>query len=130
MNTMQHCSRPVAVRRRIEPRPVSVKAILSLAEHQVALADILRAVAYTYHVPVRVLVSNRRDLQAVRARRAYYVLATCLTMRSSSEIGRECGDRDHSTVLHGVNRWRADPGWLEPEFTLLLARAKTGRISG
>jgi hypothetical protein len=50
------------------------------------------------------LKSTRRKAIIVRARQTAMYLAKTLTARSLPEIGRRCGGRDHTTVLHAVRK--------------------------
>lgn len=50
------------------------------------------------------IVSPRRAREAVQARHVAIYLARQLTLLSLSQIGRQFGDRDHTTVLHAVRR--------------------------
>lgn len=56
------------------------------------------------HVPVADIYSPRRTAPLVRARQIAMYLAKSLTMKSLPEIARRIGDRDHTTVLHGVRK--------------------------
>lgn len=50
------------------------------------------------------LTSRRRDIRVAFPRQVLMYLARKCVMRSSTEIGRRLGGRDHSTVLHGVRK--------------------------
>lgn len=50
------------------------------------------------------IVSQRRQASIVRPRMIAMYLARHLTPRSLPEIGRQFGGRDHTTVLHAVNK--------------------------
>ncbi len=50
------------------------------------------------------LLSFRRERAVTRPRQVAMYLAKRLTTRSLPEIGRQIGGRDHTTVLHGVER--------------------------
>lgn len=58
--------------------------------------------AEAYEVRIDDLRSQRRTRPLPAARKAYYLLARELTDRSLPDIGRSFGNRDHTTVLHGV----------------------------
>lgn len=65
---------------------------------------IARAVAKAHGVSFNDLVSHRREHHLVRARQhAMWELAQH-TKLSYPQIGRILGDRDHSTVIHGIKR--------------------------
>lgn len=63
-----------------------------------------RAVCKYYGVTHIDLISNRRTARIVRARQVAMYLAKILTTRSFPEIGRQFGGKDHTTVLHAVNK--------------------------
>ncbi|MEN6302287.1 MAG: helix-turn-helix domain-containing protein [Armatimonadia bacterium] len=72
-------------------------------------------------VSITDLRSERRHAKSVRARQIYFFVARKLTPRSLPAIGREAGDRDHSTVLHGVRKVEAKRAHFEPELSQILA---------
>lgn len=76
------------------------------------LKMIIWAVADAAGVGTYEIVSPRRELRLVTARRCYYRLARQLTSNSLAAIGRACGDRDHTTVLAGLHN-----GDVPAEFT-------------
>lgn len=65
---------------------------------------IIHVVADHYNVTADDILSARRTLNITRPRQIVMYLARHLTIRSFPEIGRAIGDRDHTTVLHGVNK--------------------------
>lgn len=73
-------------------------------ENAPAMRDILRAVATHYRVSVVHIKSHRRTANLVLPRHVAYYLCKTLTGRSLPEIGRHVGDKDHTTVLHGVRK--------------------------
>lgn len=84
------------------------------------LRDLLRYVADQTQIGVKDLVSPRRLRSVVRARMIFYALAKRLTSHSIVGIGKACGGRDHSTVLHGIACTVTDPQRFEPELSRLL----------
>ena len=50
------------------------------------------------------LLSVRRDAPTVQARMTAYYLARRMTAHSYPFIARFFGDRDHTTIMHGVRR--------------------------
>lgn len=50
------------------------------------------------------LISARRTRDVVRPRQIVSYLAKTMTLRSLPEIGRLLGNRDHTTILHGVRK--------------------------
>lgn len=60
--------------------------------------------AFYPNVSMSDLKSARRTADVVRPRQIVMYLAKELTARSLPEIGRRCGGRDHTTVLHAVRK--------------------------
>jgi DnaA-like protein len=69
---------------------------------------IIGAVCRKYQVSRGDLLSARRPAYIVRPRHIAMYLARELTFRSMPYIGRQMGDRDHTTVLHGVRKITAE----------------------
>jgi len=63
---------------------------------------------------------NNRKQNNVYARAAYYSLAKSFTNHSLDKIGRICGGRDHSTVIHALHKAKAYK--MLPEYRRLLAK--------
>lgn len=84
------------------------------------LRDLLRYVSDQTQIGVMDLVSPRRAGPVVRARMIFYALAKQLTPHSINSIGKACGGRDHSTVLHGIGCTVSDPERFEPELSRLF----------
>lgn len=70
----------------------------------IMIADIQRAVADHFKVPLSDMASDRRSVTYTRPRQVAMYLSRRLTTRSYPQIGRKFGDRDHATVIHGVRR--------------------------
>lgn len=79
------------------PRP-----ILSPTEY--GLNEILWCTSVALGIPLSWIRSPRRSRILVDARFIYYWLARDYTESSYSLIGRICGNRDHTTVMHGIER--------------------------
>ncbi len=71
---------------------------------KVSVDLILRMVARHYGVSKIDIVSSRRTANVVRPRQVTMYLAKTMTQRSLPDIGRRMGNRDHTTVLHGVRK--------------------------
>jgi chromosomal replication initiation ATPase DnaA len=66
-------------------------------------SQILKAVSdYSYH-SLEVLTSQRRSKIVTHYRKIYYYLARYKTTQTYSQIAKICGDRDHTTALHGIS---------------------------
>jgi hypothetical protein len=68
------------------------------------LRQIIKAVAERYGVTPLDIVSDRRTMNVCRPRQIAMYLARTLTTRSLPYIGTHMGGRDHTTVLHSVNK--------------------------
>ena len=91
--------------------PVTMEAVstalreLSLsAEKRLTVDEIQKAVATHFGVTTTDICSKRRTQSVVRPRHVAMYLAKVLTTRSLPDIGRRFGGRDHSTVIHAVNK--------------------------
>lgn len=71
-------------------------------------------------IPINAIVSPRRHIPTARARHIFFYVARKLTAASYPQIGRYCGDRDHSTVMHGVAKVEARRSLFEPELSQIL----------
>jgi chromosomal replication initiator protein len=73
-------------------------------EHLVTLDDILRRVAEVFHVKPQDLRAKSRTKAVAFPRQLAMYLARQLTSDSYADIGRGFGGKDHTTVLHAVNK--------------------------
>ncbi|WP_421784740.1 chromosomal replication initiator protein DnaA [Hyphobacterium sp.] len=92
-------------------RPVTMEAVeaalreLSIvSERRVTVDLIQKTVAERFGVKVSDILSKRRTKTVVKPRHIAMYLAKTMTTRSLPDIGRRFGDRDHSTVIHAVNK--------------------------
>jgi len=77
---------------------------ISILPKRVGFKLILRAVSQHYKISPCDLTSHRRTRDLVTARHVLYYLLKTLTPKSLPEIGRLCGGKDHTTILHGVRK--------------------------
>lgn len=70
-----------------------------------AIRRILTEVAIKHGLTYDQLVSMRRGRRYIAARFEAYYRAYNETVASLATIGKCCGDRDHSTVIHGIRRY-------------------------
>lgn len=108
-----------------DPRMTRPETIDTPSLPNVTVADIVRTVASFYGLSVRELLAARRRTLIVRPRQVAMYLAKVLTGRSLPSIGRMCGGRDHTTVLHAVRKitiWREHDKRLADEIQLILMR--------
>jgi chromosomal replication initiator protein len=68
----------------------------------VSVSNIIDAICAELEFTKPDLLAMRRSKDYVRARKIGYFLSKKWTIRSLPEIGRIFGDRDHSTVMHGI----------------------------
>jgi DNA-binding FrmR family transcriptional regulator len=73
-------------------------------ERKQTLEDIMRSVCRKFKITRLELKDQRRAAYHVLAHQFFFYKCKQLTTRSYPEIGRFCGDRDHTTVLHGVRK--------------------------
>jgi len=71
---------------------------------QIDVSDIQRVVARHYGVSVESLRGKRRTSEIAHARQVAIYTTKEMTTLTLMEIGRRFGNRDHSTVLHAVNK--------------------------
>lgn len=70
---------------------------------KITVNDIMVKVALKFNVSVDDLISKNRQSKIVHPRFIAMYLSRRLTDLTTIEIGREFGDRDHSTVLNAIN---------------------------
>lgn len=73
------------------------------AQKKVSISDIMIKVSDRYEITVDDLVSKSRHSKVVQPRFIAMYLARKLTDTTTIDIGKEFGDRDHSTVLNAMN---------------------------
>ena len=73
-------------------------------ERLVTLDDILRRVAEVFHVKTQDLRAKTRTKAVAFPRQVAMYLTRQLTSDSYADIGRGFGGKDHTTVLHAVNK--------------------------
>lgn len=79
-----------------EPCPASVRPVFSAVE------AVKRRAAELAGVALPVLLGPQRNRRVARARWAVMIVLQDDAGMSLPQIGRTLGDRDHTTVLHGV----------------------------
>jgi len=92
------------------------------SERRITVDEIQKAAAAFYSVTVEDLVSKRRTKTVVLPRHVAMYLSKQLTTRSLPDIAKRFGGRDHSTVIHAINKIAAllltDPALAEEVETL------------
>lgn len=91
--------------------PVTMEAVSNAlrdlqmsSEKRLTVDEIQKAVATHFGVTAADICSKRRTQTVVRPRHIAMYLSKTLTTRSLPDIGRRFGGRDHSTVIHAVNK--------------------------
>jgi chromosomal replication initiator protein len=77
---------------------------VSLPHRQLEAGEILARVAAYYGVSMEELLGPRRNRAVAMARQVAMYLVRDLTSLSLPQIGRVLGDRDHTTVMYGVEK--------------------------
>ena len=92
-------------------RPITLEStqevlhdVLKAHDRRVTIEEIQRKVAEHWSIRLTDMTSARRARSVARPRQVAMYLAKQLTSRSLPEIGRRFGNRDHTTVMHAVNR--------------------------
>jgi chromosomal replication initiator protein len=92
-------------------RPVTLESaqellhdLLKAHDRRVTIDEIQRKVAEHFNIRVADMSSPRRARAVARPRQVAMYLAKQITQRSLPEIGRRFGNRDHTTVIHAVDR--------------------------
>ena len=81
-----------------------LKDSLKEEEQKISIDQIQRLVAEFFHLKVSDLRAKRRSRSIARPRQIAMFLVRSLTGHSLPEIGEYFGGRDHTTVLHAVNK--------------------------
>ncbi|WP_241094959.1 chromosomal replication initiator protein DnaA [Marinicauda algicola] len=101
----------VIVRTAYLDRPVTLETVEEAlselpvkTERRVSVDEIQKTVAAYFNLTVDDILSKRRTQSVVRPRHIAMYLAKTMTTRSLPDIGNRFGGRDHSTVIHAVNK--------------------------
>ena len=78
--------------------------LLRAYDRRITIDEIQRGVAEYYAIKFSDLLSPRRARSVARPRQIAMYLSKDLTDKSLPEIGRKFGNRDHTTIMHGVKR--------------------------
>ncbi len=102
------------------PRPLDPRDHVRIGRS----AAVIAAVAAAYKLPSIDLVSSRRDPLIIEARHVAMWMCRRVLRLSLAQIGRQFGDRDHSTILHAIRktelRSRAEPAFGDALANLLI----------
>ncbi|MDC7787335.1 helix-turn-helix domain-containing protein [Rhodoplanes sp. TEM] len=94
-----------------------------MSDGTVSIRMILRAVGLAWNVAAHKVRSNRRTADIAVPRHAVCLLASEMTGYTFAAIGRLLGDRDHTSIMHGVARGRALRD-SDPDFAARFATAR------
>ena len=94
----------------IEIAEYAVRELMRPRTKRVKIEDIQRLITREYNITRGDLLSARRSANVVRPRQIAMYLAKTLTSRSLTDIGRRFGDRDHTTVIHAVQKINTQVG--------------------
>ena len=83
---------------------IVLKDLLNLVENKVTIDLIQTIVCKFFKISKNEMLSSRRSRYLVSPRQTAIYLTKILTSKSLPEIGRTFGGRDHTTVMHAVNR--------------------------
>ncbi len=81
-----------------------LRDVLKAHDRRVSIEEIQKKVCEHYNIRLTDMSSARRARSVARPRQVAMYLAKQLTTRSLPEIGRRFGNRDHTTVMHGISR--------------------------
>lgn len=92
--------------------PLAMEALTdaSIAQRRntTTAADVLKAVCATFDISEKEILGRQRKREIVRPRHVAMYLLREETESSLVEIGRTLGGRDHTTVLHGIEKIEKD----------------------
>lgn len=71
---------------------------------EITPATIIAAVAEHFHISVDDIKGSKRSSNIVYPRQIAMYLCNCMTEASQKMIGAEMGNRDHTTVIHGIKK--------------------------
>ncbi len=93
--------------RKVVPIPAPTVVLPKVELKAVDVVTVQAAVAYHFGITRSDITGRRRTYQVALARQVAMFLAKDLTKLSYPQIGRKFGWRDHTTVIHGVNKVKA-----------------------
>ncbi len=95
--------------------PKRAYAIPEARVRGLSIAEIIADVAKQTGLTVAMLTGDRRSKPIVAARHLAYWRAARETGASLAAIGRVFGDRDHTTIIHGIRKHEQRNGLNSPE---------------
>ncbi len=86
-------------------------------EYIPSVDTIISEICKVYRIDEKVIRGQQRDRDAVRSRQVAMYLIRRMSNYSYKDIGKEFGDRDHTTVMHSIEqveqRMKKDPAFAE-----------------
>ena len=86
-------------------------------EYIPSVETIIAEICKVYRIDEKVILGQQRDRDAVRSRQVAMYLIRRMSNYSYKDIGKEFGDRDHTTVMHSIEqveqRMARDPAFAE-----------------
>lgn len=84
--------------------PLPVRAVPEAFAGKPLIKDVIEAVADYYRMTVSNMERHYNGKAEVKARMVAYYIASEMTGKPLTQIGRLIGGRDHSTILRGIER--------------------------
>jgi len=96
--------------------PITIKHVKEHLKHlfdeesnkRITQYDILNKVSELYNISVEDIISKSRQSKIVTPRFVAMYLTRKLTDMTTTDIGKQFGDRDHSTVVNAINKIEQD----------------------
>ncbi len=88
----------------LEMAKETLKDILSKKNQEVSVEEIQKAVASFYNIKVADLKSSKRIKAFILPRQIAMYLSRKITSCSYPDIGEKFGGKDHSTIIHAINK--------------------------
>ena len=104
LNRLNLFSRMKSIPISLEMAQETLKDILSKKNQEVSVEEIQKAVASFYNIKVTDLKSSKRIKAFILPRQIAMYLSRKITSCSYPDIGAKFGGKDHSTIIHAINK--------------------------
>ena len=104
LNRLNLFSRMKSIPISLEMAQETLKDILSKKNQEVSVEEIQKAVASFYNIKVADLKSSKRIKAFILPRQIAMYLSRKITSCSYPDIGAKFGGKDHSTIIHAINK--------------------------
>jgi len=92
----------------VEPEPAEPEPeAVFIPRRRPSVEQVIAATAKHFNMSPEQLIANRRNRGLADARHIAMYVSHTETLRSYPDIGRRMGDRDHTTIIHGVRKIQA-----------------------